>query len=46
MNQQYKERVKLQTLKWAQGQPYHNRIDNESGNTIMSIMETKINAPE
>lgn len=29
MNQQYKERVKAQTLKWAQGVPYHNNIDNE-----------------
>lgn len=29
MNQQYKERVKAQTLKWAQGVPYHNRIDDE-----------------
>jgi hypothetical protein len=25
----YKERVRSQTLKWAMGQPYHNRIDNE-----------------
>ena len=25
----YKERVKAQTLKWAQGCPYHNRIDDE-----------------
>jgi hypothetical protein len=29
MNQQYKERVKAQTLKWAMGQPYHNNIDDE-----------------
>lgn len=29
MNQQYKERVKAQTLKWAMGQPHHNKIDNE-----------------
>lgn len=25
----YKERVKAQTLAWAQGRPYHNRVDNE-----------------
>lgn len=28
-NQQYKERVKAQTLKWAMGQSYHNNIDDE-----------------
>lgn len=27
--QRYQERVKSQTLKWAMGQPYHNRIDDE-----------------
>ncbi len=25
----YQERVRAQTLKWAMGQPYHNRIDDE-----------------
>jgi hypothetical protein len=29
MNQQYKERVKSQTLTWAMGRPYHNNIDDE-----------------
>jgi len=29
LSQQYKERVKAQTLKWAMGQPYHNNIDDE-----------------
>lgn len=28
-DQRYKERVKAQTLAWAQGRPYHNIIDNE-----------------
>lgn len=25
----YRERVRAQTLSWAQGRPYHNRIDDE-----------------
>ena len=25
----YQERVRSQTLKWAMGHPYHNKIDNE-----------------
>jgi hypothetical protein len=25
----YRERVQAQTLKWAMGTPYHNRIDDE-----------------
>lgn len=27
--QRYDERCKAQALKWAMGQPYHNRIDDE-----------------
>lgn len=27
--QRYEERCKSQALKWAMGQPYHNRIDDE-----------------
>lgn len=25
----YEDRVKAQTLAWAQGRPYHNRVDDE-----------------
>ena len=25
----YRERCRCQALKWAMGQPYHNRIDDE-----------------
>jgi hypothetical protein len=25
----YRERARVQALKWAMGQPYHNRIDDE-----------------
>ena len=25
----YRERVRSQTLSWAQGRPYHNKIDDE-----------------
>ena len=28
-HRQYLERVRAQTLAWAQGRPYHNRIDDE-----------------
>jgi hypothetical protein len=25
----YQERVRVQTLRWAMGDPYHNSVDNE-----------------
>lgn len=28
-HRQYQERAKAQMLAWAQGRPYHNRIDDE-----------------
>ncbi len=26
---QYRERARVQALKWAMGKPYHNRVDDE-----------------
>jgi hypothetical protein len=28
-HRQYQERVRQQTLAWAQGRPYHNNLDDE-----------------